>query len=199
MTRRIVITLLVAALAAAVVYGIVHGYELWRAAKVAEGDAAGYGRCDRERKQERIEQAAETSRLVAQARKDEQDMAAAAAQGEADARQQAEAQAQRQAAAARRAASAAGSVREQLAALDAAAAAAGVPDAAACPAAFARQRDDAVRARAVFGACVSRYSLLAERAGRDRLDLQLRLATALSYIRATGAPGADQIPPSLTP
>lgn len=195
MIASIVRIVLVTALVAAVLFGIVWGYETWRDGKVAEGyragAAAGAAKVQALWDAERKESDRTTLLTIALARQEEQEIAAKAAKGERDARDRAEAQAQREAAAAHRSRAAAVSVREQLAALDAAAAVAGVPSAASCPSEFAAQRDAAVRARAVVGACTAEYQLLAERAGRERADFELRLDTALSWIRATGAPGSQ--------
>lgn len=190
MIRRIVIVLLVIALAAAVLFGIVHGYELWRDAKVAEGDRAGAARVQALWDADKLTRAAATLAAVAQARKEEQDTAAAAAKGEKDARDRAEAKATELAAAARRSAAAAGGLSGKLAALDAAARSAGSPDAASCPRLFAQQRDDAIQARGLFGSCVAEYRSLGEDADAALASLELKLDTALSWINATGAPGS---------
>lgn len=176
------------ALAAAVGFAVwmaTSAYESHRAGLVADGDKAGYGRCTSEWADANVQQAAATVKAVAAARAEEQQAARAAVEGERHARTRAELQARREAAAAADARAGAVSVRDQLAALDAAAAAAGTPDAAACPSRLANERAAATRARTVFGACVSAYSVLAEGAGRDRADLHLRLDTALSWIHAT--------------
>jgi hypothetical protein len=152
-TRRIVIALLVLALAAAVLFGIVHGYEAWRGHVFNQGDTTGAGRVQALWDKDQIARDKDTLRKVAEARADEQRMAADAAKGEANARRRAEDRAQAQAAAARRSSSAAGGLRDDLAALDGSARALGIPDAASCPGEFARQRDEAIRARAVLGAC----------------------------------------------
>lgn len=182
------------ALAAGLYFVIVHAYEHWRDSVRAEGEQAGAARVQAAWNEDIKKRDAETLRRVEAARAEGAQMAASAAAGELHAMQQAKARAEQQAAAARRAASAAGGVRDTIAALDRSARALGIPDAASCPGEFAKQRDDAIRARAVFGACVSAYQVLADRADRDRGDLQLRLDTALSWIRSTGAPGADELP-----
>jgi Protein of unknown function (DUF2514). len=192
MVRRIVVALLVLALGAAVIYGIVAGYEGWRDSVRAEGDRAGYGRCKGEWNTADLKAADVTAKAVAKAREEEQQAAAKAAQGERDARIRAQAEAERQAAAARRAKSAADGLHGDLAALDAAATAAGVPTAAACPGEFAKQRDSAIRARAVLGSCVAEYRLLAEDAERERAGLELRYSTALSWIGAVTQQEAQQ-------
>jgi hypothetical protein len=194
LTGKIVTALLLIAAAAALVFGIVHGYEAWRASVFKEGDTAGAARVQARWNEDIKKRDAATLAKVEAARAEGAHMAASAAEGELHAMQTAKARAEQQAAAARRAASAAGGVRDTLAALDRSARAIGVPDAASCPSEFAKQRDDAIRARSVFGACVSAYQVLADRADRDRGDLQLRLDTAMSWIHATGAPGADQVP-----
>jgi hypothetical protein len=189
-TRRIVIALLVLALGAIVIYGIVAGYEHWRDGKVAEGDRAGAARVQALWNADQVKRAGATLAAVAQARKEEQEAAAKAAQGEKDARDRAEAKAAQLAVAARRSASAAGGLSGQLAALDAAARAAGTPDAASCPALFAQQRDRAIQARALFGSCVAEYRSLGEDADGALAGITLKLETALSWINATGAPGS---------
>lgn len=191
---RVLIWLAVVAAAVALVFGVVTGFEHWQAGLRADGDRAGYARCDGERKQERIKQADRAAREVATARREEQETAARAAEGEKDARDLAEARERQQAAAARRAASAAGGLSGQLAALDAAARAAGTPDAASCPGQFAQQRDAAVAARALLGACVTEYRSLAADADGALSGVELRLDTALTWIRATDAPGASELP-----
>lgn len=67
---------------------------------------------------------------------------------------------------------------QRLTDLDAAARASGLPTAAACPAEFERQRDAAIVARGLFGACVQEYRGLAEEAD----GVALKLDTALNYI-----------------
>lgn len=195
MIKRIVIALLVAALAAAVVFGIVRGYEAWRAKVYGEGDRAGAARVQILWDDDRLQLLTRNAEAVARARAEEQQAAAAAAEGEAHARQRAEDEAKHQAAAAGRSAAAAGGLRDDIAALDARARELGIPGAAACPGEFALQRDAAIRARALFGACVAEYRLLAADAESDGAALRLQLATALSWIRATGAPGAKDLTP----
>jgi hypothetical protein len=193
LTRRILIALLLAALAVALVFGTVKGYEHWRDAVRAEGDKAGAARVQALWDKDIEKRDADTMKKVAEARADEQRMAADAAKGEADARRHAEERAQAHANAARLSTAAAGSLRDDLAALDGAARALGIPDAASCPREFARQRDEAIRARAVLGACVAEYRQLGQDADDAVAGLELRLDTALTWIRATGAPGADQL------
>jgi hypothetical protein len=194
---RIVITVLtwlaVAAAAAAVIYGIFWVYETWRASVYEEGERAGAARIQHLWDADSTERGKERAEAVLAARIEEAEAAAEAAQGETHARERAEAQAARNAAAARQSAAAAGSLRDDLAALDQAARAAGVPDAASCPTAFAEQREQAIRARSILGACAAEHRQLAEDADRTLADLQLRLDTALSWIRATGAAGAAEI------
>jgi hypothetical protein len=137
---KILGALLLAALAVALVFGTVKGYEHWRDAVRAEGDAAGAARVQALWDKDIEKHDADTLKKVAEARADEQRMAADAAKGEADARRRAEERAQAQAAAARAASAAAGGLRDDLAALDGAARALGIPDAASCPGEFARQR-----------------------------------------------------------
>lgn len=197
MTRRIVTALLVLALGAAVIYGIVWVYESWRDGKVAEGDRTGAARVQALWDTDKNHRATATITAIEVARREEREAAAAAAKGEKDARDRAEAQASRNAAAASRSAAAAGGLSGQLAALDRAARAAGVPDSASCPGLFAQQRDAAIQARAVLGACVTEHRSLAADADAALAGLELRLDTALSWIRATGAPGTESLP--LTP
>jgi hypothetical protein len=93
-TRRIVIALLVLALAAAVLFGIVHGYEAWRGHVFNQGDTAGAARVQALWDKDKIARDKDTLRKVAEARADEQRMAADAAKGEANARRRAEDRAQ---------------------------------------------------------------------------------------------------------
>lgn len=194
LTGKIITALLLIAAAAALVFGIVHGYEAWRASVFNEGDTAGAARVQGLWDADIKKRDADTLVKVDAARKDGARMAAAAAQGEVDAIKRDKERLEHQAAAARASAAAAGSVRDNLAALDRAARAIGVPDAASCPGEFAKQRDDAIRARAVFGACVAEYQSLGADADRAASALELRLDTALSWMRSTGATGADDLP-----
>lgn len=193
-TGKVLTVLALIALAAGLVFGIVHGYEAWRASVFNEGDTAGAARVQRLWNEDIKKRDAEKLRAIETARSQGAQMAASAAEGELHALQQAKERAEVQARAARAAASAAGSVRDDIAALDRSSRALGIPDAASCPGEFAKQRDDAIRARSVFGACVEAYRVLADRAERESGDLQLRLDTALSWIRSTGAPGASDLP-----
>lgn len=193
MTAKVVRIALVAALCAVVLYAIVAGYEWWAGRQVAKGDAAGAARVQLLWNADKMARDKAQAAAVSAARADEQKMAAAAAEGEKNARDRAEARAKDEAAAARRSAAAAGGLRGDLAALDNASRGAGIPNAASCPGEFAKQRDHAIRARALFGACVAEYRLLAEDAAADSAHLQLRFESALSWIRATGAPGAQDL------
>lgn len=193
MIRRIVIALLVLALGAAILFGIVHGYEAWRAHVYAEGDTAGAARVQQAWNKDKIARDEAQAVAVATARKDEQAQAAAAIQGEKDARDLADARAAEADRAARGAAAAAGGMRDTIATLDSAARQLGVPSAAACPGLFAGQRDEAIRARSALAACSDGHQQLARDADSALNASELRGDTALSYIKATGAPGADQI------
>lgn len=190
-----VATALVAALAVAL---IVHGYEAWRGSIYDDGKVDGRAEVQRAWDKDQIARGEAQARAVDAARSEERNMAAAAAKGEKNALDRAQAKLAEQAAAARRSAAAAGGLSGQLADLDAAARGLGIPDAAACPGLFAQQRDAAIRARSLFGACVAEYRNLAADADRDTAAIELRLDTALGWIRASAAPGADelmQLPP----
>lgn len=193
--NTIVRVLLLIALAAVLFFGIQHAYESWRASVHDEGFVDGKAFVqqlwDKDREQMQARHIAELD----QVRKQDAAAAAAAIQGEKDARDRAEQRAAAAAAAAHNSAAAAGGMRNAIATLDANARARGVPDAASCPGEFARQRDDAIRARAVLAACSAEYRQLAADADGDAAGVRLQLDTALSFIRATGAPGADQIQP----
>ena len=184
MIRTIAKWALLAALVAGVIYGIVAGYEWWRSGVYAEGDAAGAARVQKRFDDAKLEWAAQTIQEVSAARADEQRMAANAAKGERDARQKAERVAAAARADADRAAAAGSGMSTTIAGLNAAAAALGIPDAASCPAEFVRQRDAAVRARDVLGACSAAYIDLARAADEAFGALTLRLDTALNYIGA---------------
>lgn len=200
MVRKILIVLALIALAAGLVFGIVHGYESWRMKQVEEGKTLGRAEVQKLWDKDKIARDAAQAVAVAKAVKEEHDKAAAAAQGEKDARDRAEARARANAVAADRARTAAGGLSGHLADLDTAARSLGIPDAAACPGLFAQQRDAAIQARSLFGSCVSEYRDLGQAADGDAAATQLQLDTALSYIKATGAPGADQIVlPASTP
>lgn len=188
MTEKIVKAALLAALVFGVLYAIVWGYERWRDAKVAEGDAKGAGRVQALWNDDKVRRAAETVAAVAKARGEEQAAAAAAIQGERDARAKAESKAASDKAAAGRATAAAGGLSGNIAALDAAARAINLPSAAACPGEFVAQRDAAIRARAVLGACVAEYRQLGQDADDALRAVHLKLDTALSYIAAAVPP-----------
>lgn len=169
---------------ALIVFAVVAGYERWRDGVRAEGDAAGAARVKAQwdadvRKRDTAKLAA-----VAKAREEEQAAAAAVVKGESDARQKAEARAALDRAAADRARRAGGGLRDDIAALDGAARAVGVPDAATCPGRFAEQRDAAMRARKLLDTCGTRYLELAQRIDESWAGITLKLDTAIGYINA---------------
>lgn len=176
------------ALVAGVIFGIVRGYEWWRDGKVAEGDRAGAARVQQVFDAYKLKQAALQAEAVAKARKEEQDIAAAAAQGERNALDKAQRDAAASKAAAARSAAVAGGLSGNIAALDRAAAALGIPDAATCPARFAEQRAAAVRAREVLGSCVAAYRELGQAVDDSWGAITLKLDTALGYINAVAPP-----------
>ncbi len=184
MTAPLVRWSLTVALLAGIVFGIVWGYEHWRDAVRNEGAAAGAARVQTQWDEDIRKRDTAKLAAVAKARQEEQAAAAAVAKGEADARQKAETRA----AADRRAADAArragGGLRDDIAALDGAARAVGVPDAATCPSEFARQRDAAMRARKLLDTCGARYLELAQRIDESWTGITLKLDTALGYINA---------------
>jgi len=192
LARSILVWLAVAAAVVGAAFLTVRGYEGWRAGVEQEGYTRGAAAIQKLWDDDSLERGRERQEAILAARMDEAQVAAEAAQGERDAHERDRTRLQAQADAARRSAAAAGSLRDQLAALDDAARASGAPDAAACPGRFAQERDAAIRARAVLGACAAEHRLLAEDADAERRAIQLQLETAVSWIRATGAPGADQ-------
>jgi hypothetical protein len=171
-----------------VLYAIVWGYESWRDGVVAEGDAQGAGRVQDLWNKDKVARAAAAAKEVAKAREDEQEKAREAVKGERHAREQAESRAAAAAAAANRATAAVGGLSGNIAALDRAARALDLPSAAACPGEFGRQRDAAIRARALLGACAARHRDLAEAADGAVGAVTLKLDTALGYIRAVAPP-----------
>jgi hypothetical protein len=188
MLEKIVKVALVVALCAAVVFGIVKGYEWWRSGVYNEGHTAGQAQVQEQWNKDKLARAAARDAAVATARDEERRIAAQAAQGERRAREDAERKADADRAAAAGAAAAHRGLSGKLASLDGAARATGVPDAASCPAQFARQRDEAVLARELLGSCASRYRELGEAVDAAWTAIELRLDTALGWIRATGAP-----------
>lgn len=150
----------------------------------ADGYKAGAARVQGEWNADKAKRTQDALEAVQAARTDEQAKARAANEGERHAREQAEARAAAATAAARRAASAAGGLSGDIAALDRAARALDLSSAAACPGELGRQRDAAIRARAVLGACQQEYRDLAAAADDALGTLNLRLDTALGYIRA---------------
>lgn len=184
MIARILTVLAVIAACAAVLYAIVWGYETWRDGKVAEGDRAGAARVQAQWDADKVKRAGEKDAAVAAARADEQGKADAAVKGERDARLKAEQQVARYRDAAGRSAAAAGGLSGHIADLDRAARAIDLPAAAACPGEFVKQRDAAIRARAVLNACQQEYRSLAAAADDAIGTITLRLDTALSYIAA---------------
>lgn len=193
LVRKIIVWALLALLVAAVIGAIVKGYEHWRTAVFTEGDAAGAARVQILWNGDKIARDKAQALAVDAVRTEERKQAAQAAQGEKDARDRAESKAVEQAAAARRATAAAGGLSGNLAALDASARAAGVPGAAACPGLFAEQRDRAIQARALLGSCVAEYRQLGADADVALAGIELKLDTAIGWMRATGAPGANEL------
>ena len=173
-----------ALVAAAAAAALLMAYTSWRDALIEEGKVAGRAEVQAKWDQDKLDRAAATLQAVAAARKEEQDAAAAAAKGEKDARERAERQAAAARAAADRHAAAARGLSGDIAALDAAARSADLPTAAACPGEFARQRDAAIRARAVLATCSAEHGKLAADADAAVGELTLQLDTALGYIRA---------------
>lgn len=180
--------LAIAAVIALGVWLLTRAYESHRAAIFSEGDQAGAGRVQALWDADKVKRAGETVAKVAAARKEEQDQAAAAAKGERDALTKAAATAAANRAAAGRAAAHADRLSGDIAALNAAARAADLPEAAACPAQFVEQRNAAIRAREVLGSCVAEYRQLAQDADAAGAAAQLKLDTALSYIHAVAPP-----------
>lgn len=182
MLETIVKWALVALLVAGVIFGIVHGYELWRDSKVAEGDKAGAARVTAQWDADIKKRDADKLASITAARVDEQKKAKQAAEVESNAQKLAAAKAATDLAAAQRAVAAAGSLSGNIAALDGAARALNLPSAAACPAEFAKQRDDAIRARGLLGSCVAEYRALGQDADSAIRAVTLKLSTALGYI-----------------
>jgi hypothetical protein len=182
--NTIVKWLLVAALCAGVVYGIFGIYEWWRSGVFNQGYAKAIAEKLAESNADKARRANEVTAAVEKARKEEQDKAALAAKGERDAREKAERQAATDRAAATRSAASAGGLSRHVAALDRAALDLGMPSAAACPGEFAKQRDAAIRARAVLGSCVEGHRRLAADADSAVGAVTLKLDTALGFINA---------------
>lgn len=167
--------------AAAIVGAIVTAYNTWHDGAVDEGLRAGRAEVKAQWDADTIKRQAAAITAVKEARKEEQAKAQAAMEV---VKNEAESQ-KRAAAAATRTAAAAGGVLRDIASLNAAARSRGLPTAAACPAEFARERDDAIRARELFGSCTAAYRAVAESAD----GLQLKLSTALGFIQVvTPAP-----------
>jgi hypothetical protein len=149
-----------------------------RDAGVKSGQAEIQGKWDKDV----IERDRKQAEAVNEARREERRMAATAAQGERDAREKAESQARSDRAAAAAAAAAERGLSGDIAALDDGARALGIPGVAACPAEFVRQRDAAVRARGLLGACATEYRELAAAVDDTWRAITLRLDTAMSWI-----------------
>jgi hypothetical protein len=193
LVKKIIVWTLLALLVAASIGAIVKGYDYWRNGVLDEGDARGAARVQIQWGLDKEARSKDLIAAVDRARSEEQKQAADAAKGEKNARDRAESKAAEQAAAARRATAAAGGLSGHLATLDAAARAAGAPGAAACPGLFAEQRDRAIQARGLFGSCVAEYRSLGEDAAGTLAARELALDTAIGWMRATGAPGADEL------
>ncbi|MFC5498123.1 hypothetical protein ACFPOE_11305 [Caenimonas terrae] len=186
LTEKIIRAVLIFALIAGVLFITVKVYEHWRGGVYAEGDTAGAARVQQLWNKDTIARAAAAASATKAARAEEREQAAQAMETEREARRNAEKTASLAQAAAARSSAAAGGLSGHLAALDAAARSGGLPTAAACPGEFVKQRDDAIRARAVLGSCVAEYQAM----GRDddgAIDaVALRLDTALRYITIVG-------------
>lgn len=184
MIERILVWLAVAAACAAVVFGIVRGYEWWRHGQVQEGKIL--GRAEVQEKWDEDVRQRDAAKLtnMAIAFTAGKKQAADAAQGERDALKKSNSQAVADLAAARRTAAAVGGLSDHIAALDGSARAIGIPDAASCPAKFVDQRDAAVRARQLFGSCVAEYRSLGQAVDDSWRAVTLKLDTAMSYIGA---------------
>lgn len=182
--KTVIAWALIVALCAGVVLGIVHGYEVWRDAKVAEGDKLGAARTQGKWDADVLERDGEKLAAIQAAREEEQHMAAEAAKGERDAREKAERSAAADRAAAGRATAAHGSLRESIEALDRAARDFDLTNAAALPGELVRQRDAAVRARELLRACSARYVGMAADVDDAWRGITLKLDTALGYIHA---------------
>lgn len=185
---RVLVWLGVALACAAGVRWVVGSYEAWRddiaTTKYQAGDKAGAGRVQARWDADTIKRGNELVAAVAAARADEQGKADAAVKGERNARQQAEARAARNLADAQRAGGAADRLSGDIASLNSAARAADLPEAAACAGQFVQQRNAAIRARELLGACQQEYRSMAADADGAVAGIQLKLATAMSYVNA---------------
>lgn len=161
-------------LAAALVGAVILGYTTWRDSIYDDGHTAGEAKVQAQWNADTIKRQAAATTAINKARKEEQDAAAAAMKV---VRNELEHEKLKNASVARTAA-AAGGLSRDIAALNAAARGRGLPTAAACPAEFARERDAAITARSLLGACTTEYRAVAEAAD----GTQLKLTTALGYI-----------------
>ncbi len=158
----------------AAVAALVAFYDNWHDGIQQDGIVIGAQRKQGEWDADKIRMQEVALELVAKARKEEQDAAAAAAKNAKVEYANEKAQA---VAIARSGAVSVGMSR-YIADLNASAIGRGLPTPAACPAEFVRERDDAIRARTALDQCSSRYREVA--ADGDAVDL--KLDTALRYI-----------------
>lgn len=167
---------------AAVVYAIVFGYEMWRDGKVEEGLVL--GRAEVQAKWDEDVRKRDSEKLVAVtvAVAQERAMGEAVVQGEKNARLKAEKLALGYKADATVALNNLGGMSGNIAALDWAARNIGIPDAAACPGEFEKQRNAALRARKLLSACSTENQGMGERVDAAWAALVLQLDTAISYI-----------------
>lgn len=175
---------LVAAICAAVVFGIVHGYELWRSSVREDGLTAGRAEIQARWDADVRKRDAQKLLDIKADREDELEKQRLVNQGERNAKQRHEQRAAADRAAADRSAAAAGGLRDSIDALDRAARDLNLADAASCPGELGRQRDAAVRARHMLRACSEEYRGLAGAVDSAWTALSLKFDTALSYIHA---------------
>lgn len=192
MWGRVLVWLGVALACAAGVRWVVGSYEAWRdeiaTTNYQAGDKAGAARVQGRWDADTIKRGEALVKAVDAARKEEQGKADAAVKGERHARQQAEARAARNLADAQRAGGAADRLSGDIASLNGAARAADLPAAAACAGQFVEQRNAAIRARELLGSCQQEYRKLAADADSAVAGVQLKLATAMSYVNAVATP-----------
>lgn len=174
--------LLVIAIAAGLLWGIVTAYESHMDAARHEAEQKGINKTVLLWNEERRQQDAQHIKDLADARTSERNSAVTSMAIERAAQEKKNAQVQADAAVAKRNADGAGRVFGLIANLDAAAIALGVPGASACPGEFAKQRQAAIDARAVARSCVAEYRSLGEDAVATLRPLNLKLDTALKYI-----------------
>ena len=178
----------VLAICAAVVFGIVRGYEAWRGHVFALGDTAGAARVQALWSTDTIMLAAVATAAISKARTDERNDAAKAMEVERETRRNAEKSALLATAAAARSDRAARGLLGDVAALNAAAGDRGLPQAASCAGELVTERNAAIAARALLGSCSTEYRQLGQDADAERDALELRLSTAMSYIQIVGPP-----------